>query len=212
MKLRNTLLSALTAFALATPASAALLSVIGGPSTLGTAATIIAAPADVGDDAAINTGLQGFNEVIGHVLAAAVAVSGGGFIAAGTRVDSHMIFLNTEGNVFNEANAAWTFDGIILGTMQDIGGNDEAASNAFLGNPGTIYPGAFANRGLEGNDILFFVGNVLTTTFKVTEPGDWIRVVTVSAVPLPAALPLFAGGLGLMGLFSRRKKRQAMAA
>lgn len=28
----------------------------------------------------------------------------------------------------------------------------------------------------------------------------------VSAVPLPAALPLFAGGLGLMGWFGRRKK------
>jgi hypothetical protein len=29
-----------------------------------------------------------------------------------------------------------------------------------------------------------------------------------AATPLPAALPLFAGGLGVMGLFARRKKRK----
>jgi hypothetical protein len=32
---------------------------------------------------------------------------------------------------------------------------------------------------------------------------------TVSATPLPAALPLFAGGLGILGMFSLRKKRRA---
>jgi hypothetical protein len=33
-----------------------------------------------------------------------------------------------------------------------------------------------------------------------------------SATPLPAALPLFAGGLGVMGLFARRRKRKNAAA
>ena len=33
----------------------------------------------------------------------------------------------------------------------------------------------------------------------------------VSATPLPAALPLFAGGLGVMGLLGRRRKRNAQA-
>ena len=32
-----------------------------------------------------------------------------------------------------------------------------------------------------------------------------------SATPLPAALPLFAGGLGLMGFLARRKKRNVAA-
>jgi hypothetical protein len=32
-----------------------------------------------------------------------------------------------------------------------------------------------------------------------------------SATPLPAALPLFAGGLGLIGFFSRRRKRDGSA-
>jgi hypothetical protein len=32
---------------------------------------------------------------------------------------------------------------------------------------------------------------------------------TISATPLPAALPMFAGGLGLVGFMARRKKRKA---
>jgi hypothetical protein len=35
---------------------------------------------------------------------------------------------------------------------------------------------------------------------------------TVSAVPLPAALPLFATGLGVMGVLARRKRKTAAAA
>jgi hypothetical protein len=35
---------------------------------------------------------------------------------------------------------------------------------------------------------------------------------TLSQTPLPGALPLFAGGLGLIGLFSRRRKNKAAAA
>lgn len=35
---------------------------------------------------------------------------------------------------------------------------------------------------------------------------------TVTPVPLPAALPLFAGGLGLLGLFGWRRKRMAASA
>jgi hypothetical protein len=33
----------------------------------------------------------------------------------------------------------------------------------------------------------------------------------LSATPLPAALPLFAGGLGMVGFLARRKKRKAVA-
>ena len=36
--------------------------------------------------------------------------------------------------------------------------------------------------------------------------------VTLAPTPLPAALPLFAGGLGLLGLFARRKKQGAFDA
>ncbi len=34
----------------------------------------------------------------------------------------------------------------------------------------------------------------------------------VEATPLPAALPLFAGGLGVMGLLARRRTRKTIVA
>jgi hypothetical protein len=33
----------------------------------------------------------------------------------------------------------------------------------------------------------------------------------LAATPLPAALPLFAGGLGMVGFLARRKKRNAQS-
>jgi hypothetical protein len=42
--------------------------------------------------------------------------------------------------------------------------------------------------------------------------GNPVFTGTVSATPLPAALPLFSAGLGLMGLFGWRRKRKNTAA
>ena len=42
-----------------------------------------------------------------------------------------------------------------------------------------------------------------------TDPYYAVLFSPVSGTSLPATLPLFAGGLGLMGLLGRRRKRQA---
>jgi hypothetical protein len=42
-----------------------------------------------------------------------------------------------------------------------------------------------------------------------TDPNYAVLFDPPSATPLPAALPLFAGGLGLLGLFGGRKKRKS---
>ena len=52
-----------------------------------------------------------------------------------------------------------------------------------------------------------------TTFFALEAPASGISVTGVNnATPLPAALPLFAGGLGVMGLLARRRKRKAAQA
>ncbi len=48
-----------------------------------------------------------------------------------------------------------------------------------------------------------------TYTWTWGEAPDDSFVLNIGTTPLPAALPLFAGGLGMLGLFSRRRKRPA---
>ena len=185
---------------------ASLLALVGPAQAMLTSGPdIIGAPASVFDDSpgADNLQQQAFNERQNVLLAADLAVDGGS-IAAGTRVDSHMIFLNTPGSQNASDTATWIFSGPIIGIMSDIGGHREAASNALLGHPDTAYPGAFAHRGLESNDWYRVDGNQITVRMQVTEPGDWLRVATQS-VPTPGALLLTALGTGLVGWIRRRR-------
>lgn len=48
--------------------------------------------------------------------------------------------------------------------------------------------------------------------FLTSGLGGTFGDVPVSATPIPAALPLFAGGLGVLGFVARRRKRAAVAA
>jgi hypothetical protein len=188
----------------AMPVHATLISVSGPPSSAGTLAAIIPPPSDALDDIVTNTGMQGFDEAQNVLTTVAHAIDGGS-IPAGTLVDSHMIFLNSLGPTFiSHENVIWTFDAPIIGVMSDFNGNFEAASTFELGNPLTNYtvtfPGSgpaapFADRGMEGQDAYLIAGNQITFNLSVTEPGDWIRVITAAAAPEPGTLFLLAVGL-----------------
>jgi hypothetical protein len=174
--------------------------------TVDSGGAIIDAPTFVFDDAVFNTGQKGFNEKQGVILGAALDTDDGvGAIAAGTAVDSHMIFLNqgsgTTGTI-SHLNVTWTFSGMILGVMSDRPGTLEAMSNMVLGADGTSYPASFDFRGLENNDSYSVAGNTLTLSMYVSQPGDWIRVVT-AAVPEPGSLLLIV--VGLFGLALNRR-------
>ncbi|MEM8886317.1 MAG: PEP-CTERM sorting domain-containing protein [Planctomycetota bacterium] len=138
-----------------------------------------------------------------------------------------MIFLNSGGNdLLRHSGVVWTFDGVILGVMSDSGGNLEAASTFELGAPGTNYtvifggsgPAApFSARGMEGNNgtglgnadgYQLLAPNQLRVGMHVTEPGDWIRVVTMDPVPEPGTIVLVAGGAACI-LWRRRRRARA---
>lgn len=203
-------------------ANGALIGVSGPVSTGtgsggGTLPAIIAAPPHALDDITTNTGMQGFDEAQG-VLTTVAHATDSGSIAAGTLVDSHMIFLNSAGSAtLRHYDVVWTFDNPIIGVMSDIGGNLEAASTFELGAPGTNYtvtfPGPpasgpaapFPNRGLEAYPQDWYTvltPYTLEVNMYVTEPGDWMRVVT--QVPVPGAFLLGMLGLSVAGVKLRK--------
>lgn len=208
---------------------------VGDPNrvTSGNGPEIIDAPANVNDDVAFNIGLQAFNEAQFVTLTSDLDVDGG-VVDSGTVVSSHMIFLNSgpgdnpdlkisHGAGGDRNNpVSFQFDGEILGVMSAFNGEDEIGSSDFLGAGGTIYPTAtFDARGLEGdpldggimNDWYSFSGDTISLGFVVTEPGDWIRVITaagagpVAPVPVPASILLLGTALGGFGLMARRRRR-----
>jgi len=175
----------------------------------------IIAAISVQEDSPTNTAQQGFNEQQGVVLSRDISVDGG-TIAKGTRVDSHLIFLNTSGNTRADDAQKWLFSGNILGVMSNKSGSLMNDSNDLLAafndyfTTGSSLP--FNAAGLEQNnfntgDGYLLSGAALALRMVVTEPGDWIRVVTVSEVPVPAALFLFAPAL--LGFLGLRKKAKA---
>ena len=219
--LHRTAATALLCALASTPAHATLIGVSGPNSSAGVAAAIIGAPSDALDDLVTNAGMEGFDEAQGVVTTVNHLVDGGGVIAAGTRVNSHMIFLNSQGTAnLSHFGVTWTFDAPIIGVMSNGNGSLEAASTFELGAPGTNYtlvgPGTgpaapFPARGLEGNngtglgpgDGYLVSGNTIRVSMNVTEPGDWIRVITT---PEPQALSLLGVGLLLAGLGAVRRR------
>ena len=55
-------------------------------------------------------------------------------------------------------------------------------------------------------------GDCSSGTYSGTDPQYQTLFTPVSATPLPAAMPLFATGLGLVGMFGWRRRRKVGAA
>jgi hypothetical protein len=112
-------------------------------------------------------------------------------------------------------SSPYLITGISQGTLEPVG---YFAAQGAPGNDNLLYfpsSSAFDSQGLTFldaytfnlyctavNSCFVYGGTFNPATFTVTE---------VTATPLPAALPLFAGGLGALGLLAWRRKRKNAA-
>jgi hypothetical protein len=88
-------------------------------------------------------------------------------------------------------------------------------SNEYGG--GTITQLVLSTLGAEGNGTIQFAGTFTQISWTNPTSEFWYGFTvgapeTIPPTPLPAALPLFASGLGVMGLFGWRRKRKNAAA
>ena len=111
-------------------------------------------------------------------------------------------FTFTDANIFsiNEANGVWN--------------NVSAQSNVTAGGGGHTY--RLGTGGLTYNlqdinvaQIGYGIITVGPGIVQSAENGQGAEI--AATTPIPAALPLFATGLGVLGLMARRRKRKALA-
>lgn len=142
------------------------------------------------------------------------AITGGFLIKAGTVVSSHYLQwdpLPTADLAGRTVNATIALDSQVFAFITSDG--TLADSDAVLGLPGLDY-NTFGLRGLEASDTTSFDGTDTTIRWQASTPGDWARLITAfsptaasAPVPVPAALPLLAGGLAALAAAARRRRR-----
>lgn len=93
-----------------------------------------------------------------------------------------------------------------------VGDTFDFTTYDFLGVSKFEITGIDPSAALDPTDITaFLTGITFMGTGSFTGTMEAITA-NVSATPLPASLPLFAGGLGMMGLFMQRRRRKAQSA
>ncbi len=125
-----------------------------------------------------------------------------GVISNGSIVASHYIFFDPLNATTQTGNIS--FDANIIGIITS---RDNLLASDLLLNSDVTYLNPLA-RGLESREDSVSITNLTTITvdWKASTPGDYIRVLTVSPVPVPAAVWLFGSGLIALAGISRRKK------
>jgi hypothetical protein len=102
---------------------------------------------------------------------------------------------------------AGTYDTLIAGGISGL----YVATSAITGDQIDIYLAANLNGTSSDNLSTVYWGTVSSPP-TASSPHSTTETGFVSPTPLPATLPLFAGGAGLIGLLTRSRKRKNSAA
>jgi hypothetical protein len=112
-------------------------------------------------------------------------------------------------NFSNAIAAGLTASSFDVSMNSSTGGDSWSVMGSNTGTAGSFTPV------LSGSDEGVHSGLSLFNFYEVSAPSGDVLLAAVSGVtspvPLPAALPLFAGGLGFLGWASRRKRRKSAA-
>ena len=130
----------------------------------------------------------------------------------GVTVDSPLAFS------YDASNQHFSFGGSLFGTGDALAGLNDFTLNLLLSNPSAPQ---FALCSTNGFTCEFDTGNSSIVASGYTQTGtqstffasaaDSSVSAAPNATPLPAGLPLFATGLGTLGLLGWRRKRKAPA-
>jgi hypothetical protein len=196
-----TTLTAVSAFALVpATANAAIISgqVTGGNSGGSFQELTPGAGFAVGYNNHQSPNLFGFDELQNVVLTESIAG-----IAAGTRVASHYVFFDpTGGRLAGNVTFSSTILGLVTTTPM------LKATDATFGLSGVNYLNP-EQRGIElANDSATFSGNQVFVNFGAGTPGDYIRVLTASAVPEPATWAMMLLGFMATGGALRARRTE----
>jgi hypothetical protein len=101
----------------------------------------------------------------------------------------------------NSVNTSGPITGVLI-----LSNSNPGLVSASLTDPSSGAVEFFTTFGELGTDVV---------TYDFMTSGGTSNIgtvdIAVTTTPLPAALPLFAGGLGALGLFGWRRKRKAAA-
>ncbi len=192
----------LLAASLAAPASAATITALNFESNV-----LSDAPARVADRAfGNNDGItQAFNEKSNVVFTSDMTLGGVDF-AAGTKVDSHLLYHDrASGSEYITSNSAFSFDKKILAVVMLT--SELNATHEMFGPTGIEYLSAYGWFGLETDERNEIIVNdfEIFTRMTVNNGFDAVRVLTVASVPVPAAGGLLLTALGGLAWARRRK-------
>jgi len=98
-------------------------------------------------------------------------------------------------------------NGNVVGSITGIGATTGPAT--FNAVDGLITPQTYGHDLVTFSDTDLFYSVVLSSTTNAFEFAD--LSMSLTSTPLPGALPLFASGLGVVGLFLRGRKKKAAA-